>query len=61
MFGCLLLIFARENSLDSLKRINTVKIKVGTGGVTANKGSTAIKLNYEDSTILFLNCHLSSG
>jgi len=61
MFGLLLMVFVREDHLNSVKRVHTVKIKTGTGGITANKGSTAIRFNYDDTSFLFLNCHLAHG
>jgi len=29
--------------------------------MTANKGSTSIRFNYEDTSFMLLNCHLTSG
>ena len=29
--------------------------------MTANKGSVAIRFNYEDTSFMFMNCHLTSG
>lgn len=61
MFGCLIMLFAREDSISSLKKMHTSKVKTGTGGMTANKGSTSLRFNYEDTSFMFLNCHLTSG
>jgi hypothetical protein len=41
--------------------MHTVKIKTGTSGYTANKGSVALRFDFEDSSFMFLNCHLASG
>ena len=41
--------------------MHTVKIKTGTKGLTANKGSVALRFNFEDTSFMFLNCHLVSG
>lgn len=61
MFGCLIMLFAREDHIKSLRKVHTVKVKTGVRGMAANKGSTAIRFNYEDSSFMFLNCHLTSG
>jgi hypothetical protein len=61
MFGCFIMLFVRDDSINSIKRMHTAKVKTGTSGMTANKGSTAIRFNYDDSSFMFLNCHLSSG
>jgi|LauGreDrversion4_2_1035121.scaffolds.fasta_scaffold1024914_1 hypothetical protein len=41
--------------------MQAVKIKIGAGGISANKGSTSIRFNYADTSFMFLNCHLASG
>jgi hypothetical protein len=61
MFGCLIMLFVREDSINSIKKMHTARVKTGTSGITANKGSTSIRFNYEDSSFMFLNCHLTSG
>jgi phosphatidylinositol-3,4,5-trisphosphate 5-phosphatase 2 len=61
MFGCLILFFVRDDSVNAIKRMYTSKVKTGAGGMAANKGSTSIRFNYEDTSLMFLNCHLTSG
>lgn len=61
MFGCLIFLFVREDSVNSIRRMHTAKIKTGVKGMAANKGSTALRFNYEDTSMMFLNCHLTSG
>jgi hypothetical protein len=61
MFGCLILLFVRDDSINSVKKMCTSKVKTGAGGMAANKGSTSIRFNYEDTSLMFLNCHLTSG
>jgi len=61
MFGCLILFYVREDSKNAIKRMYTSKVKTGAGGMAANKGSTSIRFNYEDTSFMFLNCHLTSG
>jgi len=61
MFGCLIFLFVREDSVNSIKRMHTSKIKIGVKGIAANKGSTALRFNYDDTSLMFMNCHLTSG
>lgn len=63
MFGCYIMLFARLNCCraGSFKSIKTVKIKTGTKGITANKGAVAIRFNFEDTSFMFMNTHLTSG
>lgn len=61
MFGCAILLFVKEEIVGHIRQLKTVKVKTGAGGIAANKGSTAIKFNYFDSSFMFLNCHLASG
>ena len=61
MLGCNIMLFVRSDHYNSIKNMHTVKIKTGTSGYTANKGSVAIRFNFEDTSFMFLNCHLCSG
>jgi hypothetical protein len=61
MFGCLIMFFARDDSIQSIHKMHTCKVKTGAGGMAANKGATSIRFNYDDSSFMFLNCHLASG
>jgi hypothetical protein len=61
MFGCFIMLFVRSDNYNSIKSMHTVKIKTGTSGYTANKGSVALRFNFEDTSFMFLNCHLCSG
>ena len=57
------MLFARKNCCiaGSFKSIKTVKVKTGTKGITANKGAVAIRFNFEDTSFMFMNTHLTSG
>lgn len=61
MFGCLIMLFVRDDSLHCVKKMHTCKVKTGAKGMAANKGSTSLRFNYEDTSLMFLNCHLASG
>lgn len=61
MLGCYIMLFIRSDNYNSIKNMHTVKIKTGTSGYTANKGSVALRFNVEDTSFMFMNCHLCSG
>ena len=63
MFGCFIMLFARMDSFkeSSFAHIKTVKVKTGTKGMTANKGAVALRFTFEDTSFMFMNCHLTSG
>ena len=61
MFGCLIMLFVNDSSITKISKMQAVKIKIGAGGISANKGSTSIRFNYADTSFMFLNCHLASG
>lgn len=61
MFGCFIMLFARSDCQNSFKSLKSVKNKTGTGGMTANKGSVALRFNFDDTSFMFMNCHLTSG
>lgn len=41
--------------------MRTSKVKTGFGGQSGNKGAVAVRFNFDDSSLAFINCHLSSG
>ena len=41
--------------------MKTSKVKTGFGGNSGNKGAVTLRFNFDDSSLVFLNCHLSSG
>lgn len=61
MVGCLILLFVQDRLKTRIHNIRTSKVKTGFGGQSGNKGSVAIRFNIDDSSIVALNCHLSSG
>ena len=63
MFGCFIMLFARSDCLNqsSFRAQKQVKIKTGTKGMTANKGAVALRFNFDDTSFMFMNTHLTSG
>ena len=45
----------------SLTRFERVKVKTGAKGYAANKGAVSLRFNFDDSSFMFMNCHLTSG
>ena len=61
MVGCYILLYIRDLHKDRIHQIRTSKVKTGFGGQSGNKGSVAIRFNFDHSSFAFINCHLSSG
>lgn len=61
MVGCYILLYIRDVHKDRINQIRTSKVKTGFGGQSGNKGSVAIRFNFDNSSFAFINCHLSSG
>jgi hypothetical protein len=61
MFGCFVMLFVRQDNFKYISNMHSVKTQTGTKGLTANKGSTAIRFNFHDTSFMFMNCHLTSG
>lgn len=60
MVGCFILLFAKQELKNSFRNIRTSKVKTGFGGNGGNKGSVGIRFHLDDSSFVFINCHLSS-
>lgn len=61
MVGCLIMLFAKDESKHRISNLRAAKVKTGFAGQSGNKGAVAIRFNYNDSSIVFINCHLTSG
>ena len=61
MVGCLILVFVKDIHKNRISYMRKCKIKTGYGGNTGNKGGVGIRFNFDNSTLTFMNCHLSSG
>lgn len=61
MVGQFIIMFAKEELKNSIRGITRIKVKAGFGGVTGNKGGVGIRLNVDDTSFAFVNCHLESG
>ena len=61
MVGCFIIMFVNKKHKNKVKNIRKVKVKTGLSGMTGNKGSVAIRFNFEDTSFSFINNHLESG
>ena len=61
MVGCFISLFVREDVKQRFKEITASKVKMGMKGKAGNKGAVGLSFQVDDSTFLFLNCHLASG
>ncbi|QPG73648.1 hypothetical protein FOA43_000960 [Brettanomyces nanus] len=61
MSSILILLFVREDEMKYVTQVEGKSKKTGLGGMTANKGSVAIRFNYGSTTFCCFNSHLASG
>ena len=60
LVGMLLCIFVKENMLANISDIKSSSTGVGLMGMMGNKGGVAIRFTYFDTSICFVNSHLSA-
>lgn len=61
MVGCLIGLFVKVKLLSRIRGLKTTKIKTGLGGSAGNKGAVAVRFKLDDTSMMFMNCHLMSG
>lgn len=61
MSSILLLLFVKSQHVAKVTDVEGKSKKTGLGGMTANKGTVAIRLNFCSTSFCFVNSHLSSG
>lgn len=61
MSSILLLLFVKSEHVSKVTEVEGKSKKTGLGGMTANKGTVAIRLNFCSTSFCFVNSHLSSG
>ena len=61
MVGCFIGLFVKAKLLGRIRELKTTKIKTGFGGNTGNKGAVALRFMLDDTSMMFINCHLISG
>ena len=61
MVGCLINLYVKNKYQGRIKDVKTTKIKTGLGGSSGNKGSVIVRFKLDDTSVMFMNCHLMSG
>ncbi|KAG5518681.1 hypothetical protein PMAC_002650 [Pneumocystis sp. 'macacae'] len=58
LFTC---IFTKTSIKSHIKKLNSIHVKTGLGGLHGNKGALVIRFILDDTSICFINCHLAAG
>lgn len=61
LVGILTFIFAKDAIKQRISRVESDVVKTGLKGNFGNKGGTVIKLYIDDTSFVFMNCHLEAG
>ncbi|KGK39118.1 hypothetical protein JL09_g1764 [Pichia kudriavzevii] len=61
MSSILLLLFVKEDKVPLVTEVEGKSKKTGLGGMTANKGTVAIRLNIASTSFCFVNSHFAAG
>lgn len=59
--GIVLMMFAKNDVLSNITKIESDAKKTGFGGISANKGGIALSMNYSTTKFCFIVAHLSAG
>ncbi|CAG8510752.1 16102_t:CDS:2, partial [Acaulospora colombiana] len=60
LVGILLMIFVKKAHMPYIKEVRNDCAGVGLMGMMGNKGGTAIRFQFHDSYLCFVNCHLAA-
>lgn len=61
LVGVYIAVFTKKGVNQKLTDLATSKIKLGFSGKMGNKGATAVRFFFEDTSFCFMNAHLDSG
>lgn len=61
LVGSLCAVFCKRSLLHRLTDIATSKVKLGFSSSLGNKGATLVRFCLDDTSLVFVNCHLESG
>ena len=61
LVGIYTTIYVRKQHVHRIRCIELDIVKTGLGGALGNKGATGIRFKIDDTSLVFINCHLSSG
>ena len=59
--GVCLILFVRSSLLNSVRDLAIGEVKTGMGGATGNKGSIAVRLTVNCTSICFVCSHFAAG
>lgn len=62
LVGIFLVVFVKKIWIDRITKVDVDDVKTGLiGGKLGNKGAALIRMCVDDTSFLFINCHLQSG
>ncbi|KAF2649471.1 hypothetical protein K491DRAFT_698059 [Lophiostoma macrostomum CBS 122681] len=61
LVGASLSVFVRANALKLIKNVEGSLKKTGMSGIAGNKGAVAIRMEYANTSIVFVTAHLAAG
>ncbi|KAF2789262.1 hypothetical protein K505DRAFT_96534 [Melanomma pulvis-pyrius CBS 109.77] len=61
LVGASLSVFVRANCLRSIKNVEGSLKKTGMSGMAGNKGAVAIRMEYNNTSMVFVTAHLAAG
>ena len=59
MVGVLIKMFVKKGREMSINNLSKHEVKTAFAGLTGNKGSVAIRFDYQDTSFMFMNVHLA--
>lgn len=59
--GLFILLIAKAEAQTRIFDVATCFVKPPTGNNTGNKGAVMVRFGFEDSSFVFVNCHLAGG
>lgn len=61
LVGLYIALFTKKGVNHKITDLATSKVKLGFSGKMGNKGATLIRFLLDDTSFVFINCHLDSG
>lgn len=61
LVGVCIIVYIRLELLSRLRELSLSEVKTGLGGATGNKGSVAVRLTIDSTSICFICSHFAAG